>query len=114
MWYTKILNMIAVTICRAEPKMAQMYMTQLMELFEAHVAYRNHSNSSSPRQPEPLFLFGLIAELFLVAYHNKDQEEPPSLEVFSQLALGMLILCHKNATDFPCSLEEFSPLLEDS
>lgn len=90
MWYRKLLETLASTICCTHHDEAVLYVNKLLDALIKELY--------SGDEPEPTMIFGLIVQLCRL-YRIEHHFETTSLENFAQLSFGLAILYSKYADD---------------
>ncbi|KTC78697.1 hypothetical protein [Legionella cincinnatiensis] len=101
MWYTDILQYQAKKVCRSNKKMAEQFITHLINLIETQWDY----------EFELMAVLGFIKDLYLFAENNQYRDV--SLSEFSRVCMGLLILHVKYADDYVVRVSDFIPLCKD-
>ena len=103
MWYIKFLEQLATTICPSDASAAAAFINQLMALVKKEIFGNNDL--------EPLFLLGLIKDLFKYSKTNKDKVI--TLSEFAQKCMGLVILHAKSSDDESIYCIDFIDILKD-
>ncbi|KTD51007.1 DNA repair protein [Legionella quateirensis] len=103
MWYIKFLEQLATTICASDASAAVVFINQLMTLVKKEIF--------GDEDLEPLFVLGLIKDLFKYSKNTKDKDI--TLAEFAQKCMGLVILHAKSSDDESIYCIDFIDILKD-
>lgn len=103
MQYIKLLEQLAIMICPSEQEAAVTFVNKLLTLMKTDIY--------NDEDPELLFIFGLITDLY--SYSVRTQGQKISLSTFAQRFMGLVILHAKSTDEYAIYCSDFLNILRN-